>query len=365
MTDMRITLVDTAVPGRPGSMGRYAGLVEAALGGGSIQRIHVGPPARVGAVSGARAETWVRHAWNLSVGRFQLSRVRSDLYHVLDGSYAYVAAGLDPARCVVTCHDMIPWLQHEGRLPGRQGRAAVRIMNLSARVLRRARHVLAVSEATRQDAIRIAQVDPSLASVVPNALAPEWFTATHPNPSNDSPHGASPVILHLGNNAPYKNRAGVIRIFARIRQFLPARLVMAGSPPDWHLEQLAAGCGVSGHLEWRPDVPEHDLERLYKSADLFLFPSHYEGFGWPVLEAMACGCPVVCSNAASLPEVAGDAALMSAPGDEAALAGHCVELLTHPVARERLRLAGLERASLFTLRRMAEGLRKAYAACGS
>jgi glycosyltransferase involved in cell wall biosynthesis len=358
---MRITLVDTAVPGRPGSMGRYAGLVEAANVGGSVHRIRIGPPARVGAVSGARAETWVRHAWNLSVGRLKLARVRSDLFHVLDGSYAYVAAGLDPARCVVTCHDMIPWLQREGRLPGRQGPAAVRIMDRSARVLRRARHVLAVSEATRQDAIRIAGLDPGRVSVVPNALAPEWFAVASPAPAADARGDTPPVILHLGNNAPYKNRAGVVRVFARIRQVMHARLIMAGARPDPGLQRLAEENGVAGFVEWLSEVEESRLKTLYRSASLLLFPSLYEGFGWPVLEAMACGCPVVCSNAGSLPEVAGTAALMAAPEDEGGLASHCLAILREPRVREALQRGGVRHVSGFSVARMMEGVRRAYA----
>jgi glycosyltransferase involved in cell wall biosynthesis len=227
------------------------------------------------------------------------------------------------------------------------------------RVLAQARHVVAVSANTCQDAVRLAGVIPARTSVVPNALGPEWFEPVPPVPKAEPP-----VLLHVGSNAAYKNRPGSIRVFASVIQHVPARLILVG-PRDRALERLALSEGVADRIEWRAFLPERELKALYRAASVFIFPSLYEGFGWPVLEAMASGCPVVCSNSASLPEVAGDAALMSAPGEEAALARQCVDVLVNPAARERLRLAGLARAAEFTVERMAEGLRKAYTACGS
>ena len=106
--------------------------------------------------------------------------------------------------------------------------------------------------------------------------------------------------------------------------------------------------------------PDEALRRHYHGAALLLFPSLYEGFGWPPLEAMACGCPVVCSRAASLPEVVGDAALTAAPDDEDALARHCLDVLLHPGVAGRLQQRGRLRAAEFSLARMADGLREVY-----
>lgn len=361
MSGRRTVLLDTAPAGQRGSMSRYADLVQSALGADIAARIRVALPAKVFDCIGLRLGTWVQHAWRLTAGRLILARQHADVFHVVDGSHAYIAAPLDPARCVVTCHDLIPRLQADGTIPGyRPGPAAKWVMERSMQVLARARHVVADSENTRRDAIRLAGVRPDHSSVVPVALAPDWFRDGAGTRRESGP----PVILHIGNSAAYKNRSGVLRVFASVRRMVDARLLLVG-PRDSGLQNMGERLGASDFMEWREFVPEGELKGLYRSAALLLFPSLYEGFGWPVLEAMACGCPVVCSNAASLPEVAGKAALMAAPGDESALARHCVELLTNPVTRERLRHAGLERASRFTTGRMAEGLRKAYATCGS
>ena len=352
----RIILVDTAPRGQRGSMTRYADLMLASLGPGRVERVRVALPRWVGALFGPRLGTWVQHVWRFTVGRVWLATRRADVYHVLDGSFAYVAEWLDPARCVVTCHDLIPQLQVAGRIPGKPGPAAVAVMNRSVGVLRKVRRVVAISENTRLDAIRLGGVAPDRISVVPLALAPEWFHGGLVVKTSD----VLPVLLHVGNSASYKNRAGVIRVFGKVREVMPARLVMVGTRPDPWIRQLAASCGVEPDIEWIPSADDERLKALYRSAALFLFPSLYEGFGWPVLEAMACGCPVVCSSAASLPEVAGDAALLAPAEDEAGLAKHCLALLTQSGLAEQYRSAGVARASGFTVSRLAEGLRKAY-----
>lgn len=374
MSKQRIILVDTAPRGQCGSMTRYADQVQLALGGGSVERVRLALPACVGAVFGSRLGVWVQHGWRLAVGRAWLAMKKADVVHILDGSFAYVAEWVDPARCVVTCHDLIPHLQLEGRIPGRPGAAAVLIMNRSLRVLSRVRHVMADSENTRQDAIRLAGVDPSRISVVPMVLSPDWFglkgvgmplRGTHTDRVVIGAHNGRlgepslPKILHIGNSASYKNRPAVIRIFSQVRKTTEAHLVLVG-PRDSVLDRIATECGVAQDIEWHETLSEDQLKALYRSASVFLFPSLYEGFGWPVLEAMACGCPVVCSTAASLPEVAGGAALMAAPGDELALASHCVRLLTNPTERERYRQAGVNRAAGFTVARLGHDLGKAY-----
>ena len=108
-----------------------------------------------------------------------------------------------------------------------------------------------------------------------------------------------PAVFHVGHNGHYKNRAGVIRVFARIRAQTPARLVMAGPPPTAALRDLVKALHVEGDVEFVENPDDAQLFRIYRDAAVFLFPSIYEGFGWPPLEAMALGCPVVCSTAAS------------------------------------------------------------------
>ncbi len=134
--------------------------------------------------------------------------------------------------------------------------------------------------------------------------------------------------------------------------------------PTWHEQELrerAASAGVAGDVRFLGWVSGAELEGLWAIAQAFVFPSLYEGFGLPVLEAMARGVPVACSNASSLPEVAGDAALLFDPQDESAIAAAVERLLDDPAEAERLRSSGRERASLFTWAQTARLTLESYA----
>jgi glycosyltransferase involved in cell wall biosynthesis len=125
-----------------------------------------------------------------------------------------------------------------------------------------------------------------------------------------------PFILHVGGNQWYKNRAGVLKIFALLRERVPnLLLVMAGKPWTVEMRELARELGLENSTVERTGVSEQDLRALYSSAETLLFPSLAEGFGWPVAEAQACGCPVVTSNRAPMTEVGGLAATYIDPLD--------------------------------------------------
>jgi glycosyltransferase involved in cell wall biosynthesis len=174
----------------------------------------------------------------------------------------------------------------------------------------------------------------------------------------------APFILTLGMMEPRKNWQGLIQAYsqARARHRLPHQLVLAG-PRGWLWESII---DERERSPFRNDVvlvgfvPDADLPALYTAADVFAFPSFYEGFGLPPLEAMACGTPVVVSNAASLPEVVGDAALKVPPDDVDALAEALAQLVLDEALRARLRAAALERAATFTWTRAAQQILDVY-----
>src|SRR6202040_358432 len=118
-----------------------------------------------------------------------------------------------------------------------------------------------------------------------------------------------PFVLHVGSNLRRKNRDGVIRIFARCKDKWNGRLVFAGDLLDPELMSLAERLGVLDRVTQLKDPANDQLEALYNCAIALLYPSRFEGFGWPIIEAQACGCPVICSNSGPLPEAAGDAGL--------------------------------------------------------
>src|SRR5262249_39691797 len=116
-----------------------------------------------------------------------------------------------------------------------------------------------------------------------------------------------PFVLHVGSNLRRKNRDGVLRIFARIHNDWDGQLVFAGEPLDTSLRRMAVDLGIVDRVIEVPNPPDELLEVLYNCAVALLYPSRFEGFGWPVIEAQACGCPVVCSNSGPIPEAAGNA----------------------------------------------------------
>jgi glycosyltransferase involved in cell wall biosynthesis len=232
-----------------------------------------------------------------------------------------------------------------------------------------ARHVFAVSECTRGDIAEVYGVDPDRISVTHNALPPGFA----PPRAEEVPpvlrrHGIEwPYVLFVGVRQPRKNLPRAIRAFCRAKsaESLPHRLVLAGKP-GWQAaetEQAIEAAGADVHPVGY--VPDADLPALYAGADAFLFPSLYEGFGIPVLEAFACGTPVVTSNVSALPEVAGDAALLVDPRDEEAIAAGLRSVLAETGLRERLVAAGRRRVERFswveTAHRTVEGYQRAVA----
>jgi glycosyltransferase involved in cell wall biosynthesis len=179
-----------------------------------------------------------------------------------------------------------------------------------------------------------------------------------------APTGRPRDILYVGRSDPYKNLLGLVDAVAQVRarRSLDVRLRIAGPPdPRYPAPQARAHeLGLTDHVQWLGYLADPALVEAYQAADLLVLPSRYEGFGLPVLEAMACGTPVVCSDRSSLPEVAGDAALLVDPDDTTALADAIARVLSDAALAADLRQRGLARARAFTWRRTAEATRSIY-----
>ena len=366
-----VGVVATHPPDDPGSMRRYGELLCRCLaleGGGTggcrSRMVHVGLASGVRRALGTRVGTWCNHAWSFARARAAFARRRVDLWHLVDGSCGYLVPALTRAPVVVTAHDLIPWLQTQGAFPGspapsRWGR---RLIVQGLRGLARAERIVAVSANTRRDLAR-AGIVPERVDVVYSAVAPEFLREEPAPDTGAAGPDAAPRILHVGNSGFYKNRPAVLRTFAQVARRLgrPVTLQLVGPPETADEREVIRAEAIGDAVSRTGAGPDEALRRHYHGAALLLFPSLYEGFGWPPLEAMACGCPVVCSRAASLPEVVGDAALTAAPDDEDALARHCLDVLLHPEVAQRLRQRGRQRAAEFSVTRMADGLRAVYA----
>jgi len=300
-----------------------------------------------------------RMAWEQAVLPWHLRRLGVDVLHSPHYTTTAVGGGW---RRVVTFHDVTFFILPE-RYPALRrayfraaSRAGARLCDMA----------LAVSGTVKADVERHLQMPPERVRVVPLAAAPSY------RPMDDTATLAAVrakyglpdrFILNVGALEPGKNQATLLRAFHRLKgQNLSHGLVIAG-PPAWRYERLLRlvdKLGLTDQVRFLDYVPAEDLVALYNLADLFVFPSLYEGFGLPPLEAMACGLPVVASTAPALREVLDGAALLVHPLDMPALAEAMAAALGDEPLRSHLREAGLQRAALFSWERTARETAAVY-----
>ncbi len=256
-------------------------------------------------------------------------------------------------RRVVTVHDLI-----YARFP--EAHAGLRDKGMRVLVpgaVRRSHRVIADSQSTREDLVALLGVAAERIDVVPLGLG----TVRRDAPLAEADVrarfglGARPVLLSLSAKRPHKNLLALLGALAQIAPVDRPVLVIPGYPTahEAELRARAEALDLASDVRFPEWVSEEELEGLWSTARAFVFPSLYEGFGLPVLEAMARGVPVASSNASSLPEVAGEAALLFEPRDETAIAQALRRVIGDESLRERLRALGLARAREFTWERTA------------
>jgi glycosyltransferase involved in cell wall biosynthesis len=264
-------------------------------------------------------------------------------------------------RRVVTVHDLI-----YARFP--DAHAGIRDMGMKVLVpaaVRRSDRVIADSKSTRDDLIELLGVRADRIDVVPLGLGNVQRDPAPPTVETRERFGLGErrVLLSLSAKRPHKNLAALIGALAKIPPERRPLLLLPGytTPHEEELRRRAADVGVADDVRFLGWVSNGEVEGLWAIAEAFVFPSLYEGFGLPVLEAMARGVPVACSNASSLPEVVGDAALLFDPRDEHAIAHALLRLLDDGALRERLAASGRERVREFTWARTARLTLASYA----
>jgi len=261
---------------------------------------------------------------------------------------------------VLTFYDVIPLLYPQ--TVSLQARVFFRIVATVA--LRAARHILTVSEATRSDLIRYFSVPPETISVTPLAADSRF----RPQPSAEIVRVRAKYnlpdrfILYFGINKPHKNLSALIEAFSQLSASHTPPLIIGGLwdrryPQPRH---KAAQLRMCESVRFLGPVDDADLPALYSAATIFVFPSLYEGFGLPVLEAMSCGTPVACANTSSLPEIAGDAARLFDPRSVVEMKEAMGALLEDDPLRADLSARGLERANLFSWQKTAAKTLRCY-----
>lgn len=273
---------------------------------------------------------------------------------------------LVPGRVVSTLHDL-KYLARPGLFVG-LGKTRRLIIRLLARhTARRSQRLIAVSQYTASDAVRLLDADPRKLRVIPHGVEPRFYQPGVPGEIDAlrARYGlADAYILFVGERRPHKNLPGLIQAFAHFQRLTPIayQLVIAGKRyGDYQApEKLVEHLGLASQVRFIEALPDQDLPALLRGAAACALLSLYEGFGLPLLEAMASGTPVVASNLASLPEVAGAAALLVPPDDPLQAAEALKQAVEAGSPREQLIQRGRRRAREFTWQRCAEQTYRVY-----
>lgn len=279
---------------------------------------------------------------------FDLARAQPDLFHAPH----YVLPALTPCRSIVTIHDCIHLMFPE-YLPGRLAHVYAQVSFWIA--ANRSARVLTVSEASKRDILRFFPIPSEKVDVIYNAIDDRFSEPPDPvqlDRVRERYQLHDRFLLYSGNVKPHKNVERVIDAFARLRSDGAAdiKLLITGSEISRYatIRRAVHRYNLHKHVRFLGFLTADTLAALYHLADAFVFPSLYEGFGLPPLEAMACGTPVLTSNVSSLPEVVGDAALLVDPRDPDAIAHGMHQILTDEPTRERLIARGRHRAASFS-----------------
>ena len=300
--------------------------------------------------------------------RRNLSAARFDLVHICDHSNSIYGRYVRNWPVVVTCHDLLAVrgaLGEETNCPA--SFAGKHLQKWILAGLRRATAIACVSRATYRDAERLIDRAGAQLHVIPNGLnyAYQKQASEIVQSRLDKIKGLKPLfVLHVGSNLRRKNREGVLRIFSLTKNDQTGQLVFAGDPLSRELRSLGADLGLSERIVEVVNPDNHLLEALYNSASLLLYPSRFEGFGWPIIEAQACGCPVICSNREPLLEVGGDAVLSREVDDEAGFAADILRL-QDPIERERWSEKSLGTAEKFSADKMIARYIELYRSLGA
>lgn len=285
-------------------------------------------------------------------------RCRVDIVHDPTGVTPF-AFGAGGARRIVSVYDTIPW-----SYPGVSTRLDSWIYRYwLPRVLPHVDSVVTCSIHSKNDLIRYLRVKPSQVNVVYAAANARYRPTPLTEALRSRYHLPDPYILFLGSVEERKNLKTLLKAYALLKQRgIRDTLVIAGSKLRKYavIEQTLRALGLEDDVVFTGYVDEPDLPAIYSGAELFVFPSLYEGFGLPVLEAMACGTPVITSTSSSLPEVAGEAALLVDPYRADALADAIQQVVADPVLRQAMRRKSLERAQEFHWDRTARQVHAVY-----
>jgi len=292
----------------------------------------------------------------------KLKKLKLDVFH---SPHFFVPLFIKP-RLVVTLHDLIPLLFPHFTPKAKK----VKLLWLYKFILKsatfKAKRVITISKHSRKDLMEFLKVKEEKIRIIYNGVSPIYYPMPRDKVKErlaDIVSTDARVLLFVGRFDPYKNIIGLIRSFKDLKgTFSDLKLVVAGEkdPRYPEAEHLVEELKLENEVIFTGYLDEEDLVYWYNRAEVFILPTFYEGFGLPVVEAFASGCPVITSKVASLPEVAGEAALLINPHNQTELTEAIRRILADSQLRERLRERGLVRAKLFSWGKTAQDVLKVY-----
>jgi glycosyltransferase involved in cell wall biosynthesis len=298
---------------------------------------------------GLKGALYDRYLKYLRVAR----QTRADYNIIVSESYSFLLLGLPPERTLIVCHDLHPLIYR-----GWSGTYRLRY-KLNLRFMRRARAIVTVSEHTKKDLLKYCPfIPPEKVFAIHNGLARKWKRIEDEDRLEQVRStyglGGKRIILHVGNDNWYKNVATLLHAFAALNE--PDLVLLKVGGLGAGNRELVEKLGITDRFVQVTGANDDELMCFYSLAEMLVFPSLHEGFGWPPLEAMACGCPVITTHRASLTEVCGDACLYVDPQDVEGIAGAIHKLANEPPTRTALIGRGLQRAQKFDWRQTAQAI---------
>ena len=359
---------------RQPSMQRFATMMLEGLAGAGASAELIQPRPFLGnfRAAGRFVAKWLGYIDKFIFFRRQLRKKiaagRPTIVHICDHSNAIYAEWVREIPVVVTCHDLLAVRGALGEETGCPASPTGKVLQRwIVAGLGKADVIVCDSHATLEDAQRLVPRNngrPRL-EMITLGLSYPYRKLAQPGEARKRLSESSSLaadasfVLHVGSNIGYKNREGVLRIFARCREQWNGLLVFAGEPLSQPLHSLGRQLGITDRIVELPGITNELLEALYNCAVALLFPSTCEGFGWPIAEAQACGCPVLCADRAPMTEVAGPAGLTHSLDDEAGFAADILRL-TDPAERQRWSARSIENAQRFSTARMISQYRAIY-----
>ncbi|MBW4554048.1 MAG: glycosyltransferase family 4 protein [Aphanocapsa sp. GSE-SYN-MK-11-07L] len=298
----------------------------------------------------------------------EVQQQTADIFHIVDHSDAHIVRWLRKtgSPVIVTCHDLINILYPENlrgsvRLPivsDRLGRYSIESME-------QANAIVAVSSETAKNINKILNIEPDRLTVIPNAVD----SLFHPLPEDQSQsfrhaHNVSPntfCLLNVGGNHPRKNLIGILKALKLIKQRgLSVQFWKVSDDFKDDDKRFIQANGLGDSIKYLGYLDKTTLVKAYNAANVLVAPSFHEGFGITLLEAMACGIPVITSNVSAMPEVVNDAGILVDPKDSQVIADSMYRLYDNPIYSQELREKGLKRAQSLTWKKVAEQMSEVY-----